>query len=103
LIVMALVILGAGTTGYIILNNRGDENARTATRASILARESARLASETARLAKNARTDHAALCTFKADLQTRVEQSRTFLEEHPKGIPGIPQSVIVSGSILSRT
>lgn len=95
LIVMALVILGAGITGYIVLNNRGDENSNTANKAAVLARQSARLATETARLAKNARTDHAALCTLKGSLQSRVDQSRSFLEEHPKGIPGIPVSAIV--------
>lgn len=97
LIVMAFVIMGAGITGYVILSNRGDQNARTARSAAVLARESARLSAETSRLAKNARTDHAALCTFKTDLQKRVTQSRDFLAKHPNGIPGIPASVIVQG------
>lgn len=97
LIVMALVILGSGLTGYVVLNNRGDENARTAARAAATARESARLATATASLARNARTDHKALCTFKGDLQKRIDQSRDFLVQHPKGIPGIPASVITQG------
>jgi hypothetical protein len=34
------------------------------------------------------------LCTFRSDLQVRVQNSRDFLKQHPNGIPGIPASVL---------
>jgi hypothetical protein len=40
---------------------------------------------------------HDGLCALKQDLIVRVESSRDFLVEHPKGIPGIPASVIRNG------
>lgn len=39
----------------------------------------------------------AALCTFRADLIQRIEQSTVFLAEHPHGIPGIPAATIRDG------
>ena len=38
-----------------------------------------------------------ALCSFKSDLRVRLEVAEEFLEDHPKGIPGIPASVIEDG------
>jgi hypothetical protein len=37
-------------------------------------------------------TDHtnSALCTFRADVQQRAQNTEKFLAEHPQGIPGIP-------------
>lgn len=36
----------------------------------------------------------AALCTLRADLQSRVDQSEQFLSKHPKGFAGIPAATI---------
>lgn len=36
----------------------------------------------------------AALCTFRFDLQQRVDQSKEFLKENPEGIPGIPAETL---------
>lgn len=44
-----------------------------------------------------AATVNDSLCTFRQDLNDRVEQSRTFLEEHPNGTPGIPAETIQQG------
>lgn len=41
-----------------------------------------------------AETTNAALCTLRADLETRVETSRLFLKDNPGGIPGFPQDAI---------
>lgn len=38
---------------------------------------------------KQANRTHDALCTFRGDLQHRVDQSVAFLREHPKGLPHI--------------
>lgn len=38
-----------------------------------------------------------ALCTFRGDLERRVQSSRDFLRDHPKGIPGIPSVTIRTG------
>jgi hypothetical protein len=38
--------------------------------------------------------NHDALCTFRADLDTRVQQTIVFIEEHPEGFAGIPASVL---------
>lgn len=36
-----------------------------------------------------------ALCSVRADLQRRVDNSKQFLLEHPEGIPSIPPAVIL--------
>jgi hypothetical protein len=76
LITLALLFLAAGVVGYVALSNRGDDNARLAARATTLA--------------QNAATDHAALCTFRVDLQSRVNETVDYLRTHPKGFPGVP-------------
>jgi hypothetical protein len=38
-----------------------------------------------------------ALCTLRGDLEQRVQSSRDFLRDHPKGIPGIPIATIKQG------
>lgn len=35
-----------------------------------------------------------ALCALRSDLETRVAESKTFLKEHPKGIPGVPVATL---------
>jgi hypothetical protein len=37
---------------------------------------------------------HDAVCIFRADLERRAEDGRTFLKNNPDGIPGIPAAVI---------
>jgi hypothetical protein len=37
-----------------------------------------------------------ALCTFRLDLQQRIDSSRAFLKTHPGGIPGISAAQIKS-------
>jgi hypothetical protein len=44
--------------------------------------------------AREGQQAHAALCVLKHDYKERVKQSEKFLKENPKGIPGIPTSVI---------
>jgi hypothetical protein len=44
-----------------------------------------------------ASTSTRALCALRTDLERRVESSRTFLVEHPAGIPGIPVKTIQDG------
>lgn len=34
---------------------------------------------------------NAALCSFKNDLQSRVDQTETYLADHPEGFPGVPK------------
>lgn len=41
-----------------------------------------------------ARVTTAAVCEFRADLETRYERGREFLRDNPQGIPGIPASVL---------
>ena len=36
----------------------------------------------------------AGLCALRQDLSRRVDEQRSFLREHPAGIPGIPLAVI---------
>jgi hypothetical protein len=36
----------------------------------------------------------AALCVFRADLQSRVDGGEAFLRDHPRGIPGISGKAI---------
>jgi hypothetical protein len=38
-----------------------------------------------------------ALCTFRADLQARVQTSEDFLEKNPEGFPGFPAQTIKQG------
>lgn len=38
-----------------------------------------------------------ALCSLRGDLEQRVRDSRTFLREHPGGIPGITPKLIRDG------
>lgn len=37
---------------------------------------------------------HSAFCSFKHDLRQRVDGTDRFLDEHPAGIPGVPNSVL---------
>lgn len=41
--------------------------------------------------------NHDALCTFRADLETRVETSKDLLIDHPDGIGGISAEIIQQG------
>lgn len=41
-----------------------------------------------------ANTNRDALCALRADLEKRVESSRTFLLANPKGVSGIPASIV---------
>lgn len=50
-----------------------------------------------AELARIASSTNHALCTLRGDLARRVQDSRTFLKEHPEGIPGIPAAAIKQG------
>jgi hypothetical protein len=47
-----------------------------------------------ARLEEVATETHAALCTFKADLQRRADDTRAYLQKHPgvEPIPGITRA-----------
>ncbi len=45
----------------------------------------------------NARVTTSALCALRADLQVRVDSSRAFLVDHPRGIPGISAKAIRDG------
>lgn len=42
-------------------------------------------------------TARIALCALRTDLDVRIVSSKQFLEENPKGIPGIPASLIRQG------
>lgn len=35
------------------------------------------------------------LCTYRADLATRVVTTTEFLRDHPKGIPGVPTKLLL--------
>ena len=37
------------------------------------------------------------LCALRHDLQKRIESSESFLRDHPRGIPGVPSSLIRAG------
>lgn len=39
-------------------------------------------------------TQNAALCTFRADVQTRAQQGEDFLRDHPEGFAGIPAATL---------
>jgi len=45
---------------------------------------------------ESARTKHA-LCVLRGDLETRINSSTKFLQEHPEGIPGIRPKLIRDG------
>lgn len=45
----------------------------------------------------NANVTGDALCALRGDLERRVETSKDFLVEHPKGIPGISAQTIKQG------
>jgi hypothetical protein len=47
-------------------------------------------------MARN-RTALVALCALRYDLDLRIATSQTFLDEHPKGIPGVPVALIQTG------
>jgi len=46
-------------------------------------------ANDQSRLERVAKETHAALCTFKHDLEQRYMDGAAFLERHPEGISGI--------------
>jgi hypothetical protein len=58
---LIIAILALGATDHYRLSNRYDN------------------------LAKQGAEAHSAICTFRADLQRRVDETRTFLKEHPSG------------------
>lgn len=37
---------------------------------------------------------HEAICALTADLESRTEGTKLFLQQHPQGIPGIPASTL---------
>lgn len=43
---------------------------------------------------RSAHQNHDALCTFRADLQTRIQASKDFIADHPEGFAGISTAVI---------
>lgn len=47
------------------------------------------------RLTVVATTTAQALCTFRRDLERRVETTSVFLKDNPKGVAGIPVSTLV--------
>lgn len=49
------------------------------------------------RVAHDARVTTAALCALRNDLEVRVASSRSFLVDHPNGIPGISAKAIRDG------
>jgi hypothetical protein len=56
-------------------------------------------------IARNA-TALTGLCALRYDLDLRITASQAFLAEHPKGIPGIPVSLIqqsLANSIRTRS
>lgn len=40
------------------------------------------------------RSNSAALCAYRSDLQRRIDSGTTFLKSHPHGILGIPASTL---------
>lgn len=44
-----------------------------------------------------AKQNTTALCALRRDLEERVASSTRFIQEHPKGIPGIPIKTIIQG------
>lgn len=52
------------------------------------------LAVQNRQLAVQGKEAHDGLCALKRDYEQRIEASLKFLRENPKGIPGIPASLI---------
>jgi hypothetical protein len=44
-----------------------------------------------------------ALCTFRGDLQTRVDGSKEFLKSHPHGLPGLATANQLQDDINNRS
>jgi uncharacterized protein involved in exopolysaccharide biosynthesis len=44
-----------------------------------------------------------ALCTFRGDLQTRVDASKEFLKSHPHGLPGLATANQLQDDINNRS
>jgi hypothetical protein len=64
---LVVAILALGVYGYVRLNDRANE----------------------------ARDTHTALCIFRGDLQSRVDQTEAYLQEHPQGFPGVPKATLL--------
>lgn len=48
-------------------------------------------------LKQTAESNRAALCSLRGDLERRVQSARAFLDDNPKGIPGISAATIKMG------
>lgn len=46
----------------------------------------------------NQKSNRDALCALRINLETELARSQKFLKEHPKGIPGVPVSLLLSGN-----
>lgn len=46
------------------------------------------------RLADTTTRTNDALCTFRADVQQRLDNTEAFLADHPQGIPGVPTATL---------
>ena len=88
----ALVVLGATFVATVGVD-------------SYLIRENSQRAAQTRSIAAQSRTDsaltHGALCSLRADLESRIVQAENqitqtvhYLASHPKGFPGVPAAVI---------
>lgn len=53
--------------------------------------------STTSDLTRDGQEAHDAICALRADVDRRRQASLQFLSENPRGIPGIPASVIRNG------
>jgi hypothetical protein len=73
-VVLAVALLTVGVVGYRDLKGKADEARRT----------------------------HAALCALRGDLNQRVTQSENYLDEHPRGAPGIPAAAIRQSLVNAR-
>lgn len=49
------------------------------------------------RIARDAAQVNGALCALRGDLTRRVDASIAYLEDHPRGAPGIPAATIRQG------
>lgn len=54
------------------------------------------------RLADTTTRTNDALCTFRADVQQRVDNTEGFLIEHPQGIPGVPAATLRQSLVGQR-
>jgi len=72
---VALVVLGV--IGFVDATSKRAELTKVATAADKVAEET-----------------HDALCTFKLDLERRVETTEQFLLDNPNGIPGLSEEAI---------